>query len=71
MVLGTTESQVIMGIVNATSGKISNLYSLEDKATARIDDKKPDYTTYAAILLDSKDSTDGKAYLYTSFLMNE
>jgi len=58
-----------LAIVNATTGKITNLYSLEYKDTAR-DELKPTYETYGAIMLDNDDSTDGKAYLYASFMMD-
>lgn len=59
-----------MAIVNATTGKITNLYSLEDKASVGFTDQKPSYETYGAILLDNEDIGDGKAYLYTSFMMD-
>ena len=58
-----------MAIFNTTSGKISNLYSLEDKSTATLT-SKPVYETFGAVLLDSNDSIDGKPYLYSSFLMD-
>ena len=70
VILGTTQSQIAMAVVNATTGKITNLYSLEEKATAELRDKKPAYETFGAILLDNDDIADGKAYLYTSFLMD-
>ena len=67
VVLATTQDQVVMAVVNATSGKVTNLYSLEDKASAA-STTKPSYSTQGAILLDSNDSSDGRAYLYASFL---
>lgn len=67
VILGTTQEQVAMAIVNATNGKVNYIYSLEDKQTAT-SDSKPSYSTHGAIMLDSRDITDGKAYLYASFL---
>ena len=70
VVLGTSREQVIMGVVNATSGRMNNLYSLENKEGAKRNGIVPEYKTFGAVLLDSKDYVDEKAYIYASFLMD-
>ena len=68
IILGTTDYQVVMGVVNGKTGKISFLYGLEEKGRS---EELPSYSTFGAVMLDSNDGGDGKAYLYTSFLMEE
>jgi len=58
-----------MAVVNGTNGLITNLYSLEKKEAAKATEV-PDYVTFGAVMLDSKDPEDGKPYIYSSFLMN-
>ena len=70
VVLGSTREQVIMAVVNTTDGRMNNLYSLESKEGAKKDAEPPQYETFGAILLDSRDYQDGKSYIYTSFLMD-
>ena len=53
-----------------TSGKITNLYSLEDKDLAK-SGETPLLQTYNAFLLDSRDYKDDKAYIYASFLKDK
>lgn len=55
VILGATQEQVVMGVVNATTGQMTNLYSLENKEGAKRDAEPPEYKTYGAIMLDSRD----------------
>ena len=71
IVLGTTREQVVMAVVNATNGRMNNLYSLENREGTKKGAEPPKYKTYGAIILDSKDERDDKAYIYASFLMDE
>ena len=69
VILGKSKEQVVMAVVNGTNGYITNLYSLENKEAAKAAEV-PDYATFGAIMLDSKDPEDSKSYIYSSFLMN-
>ena len=60
-----------MGVVDATNGRMTNLYSLENKEGAKKGAFPPEYKTYGAIMLDSRDERDDKPYIYASFLMDE
>ena len=70
VILGTTREQVIMGVVNTTNGRMNNLYSLENKEGTKRNAEPPEYQTFGAILLDSQDFQDQKAYVYSSFSMD-
>ena len=67
--LGTTREQVVMAVVDGASGRISNMYSLENRTIKR-SDNTPIYLSYGAIMLDVKDPVDSKPYIYASFLMD-
>ena len=64
--LGRSYNQTVMMIVNATDGTVVNFYSLENKL---IEDENPRFTTFGAVYLDTDDYYDGKAYIYSAFLM--
>ena len=70
IILGTSREQVVMGLVNTTTGRMNNLYSLENKEGAKRNAEPPEYQTFGAIMLDSLDFQDQKAYIYASFLMD-
>ena len=71
VVLGTTLEQVVMAVVNPADGRMTNLYSLESKEGAKRGAEPPEYKTYGAVMLNSIDERDDKAYIYASFLMDE
>ena len=71
IVLGTTKDQVVTAVVNTTTGRIANLYSLSDYKVAKKGGLPPDYRTYGAVMLDSEDPRDRKAYIYASFLKDD
>ena len=66
VVLGRSFNQTVMMVLDSEDGTVVNFYSLENK---QIGDEHPGFKTFGAIYLDTNDYRDGKAYIYSAFLM--
>lgn len=68
-VMGMGNSQPVLMELQPANGQVNRYISLEWVGTT--DDVVPKYKTYGSILLDRKDSYDGRSYFYSAFLMDQ
>lgn len=65
-VLGKANSKPVVMLLNKNDGSINKFITIEDIASSAT---APTFTTYAGVYFEEQESsTDGKPYLYASFL---